>query len=46
LREVGKRHQPALEEFLEHHAAAMPRTMLRYAVERLADDKKKAYLNG
>ena len=34
LREVGKRHQAALESFLDTHAPSMPRTMLRYAIER------------
>jgi len=36
LREVGKRASPdALRLFLKHHAATMPRTALRYAIERL-----------
>jgi 3-methyladenine DNA glycosylase AlkD len=35
LREVGKRDQPRLLDFLERHAHAMPRVMLRYATERL-----------
>jgi 3-methyladenine DNA glycosylase AlkD len=35
LREVGKRDEPRLIAFLERHVHAMPRVMLRYAVERL-----------
>jgi 3-methyladenine DNA glycosylase AlkD len=35
LREVGKRDEPRLIEFLKLHAPEMPRVMLRYAVERL-----------
>jgi 3-methyladenine DNA glycosylase AlkD len=35
LREVGKRDEGTLVRFLEEHAPQMPRTMLRYAVERL-----------
>ena len=35
LREVGKRDEELLVGFLQQHAGEMPRTMLRYAVERL-----------
>jgi 3-methyladenine DNA glycosylase AlkD len=35
LREVGKRDEPLLVGFLQRHAGDMPRTMLRYSVERL-----------
>ena len=35
LREVGKRNVGLLREFLEKHAATMPRTSLRYAIERM-----------
>lgn len=46
LREVGKRNQPVLENFLRQHHAAMPRTMLRYAIERFSPGKRAAYLKG
>jgi len=46
LREVGKKDQPALEGFLDQHAASMPRTMLRYAIERFPSDQRRAYLLG
>jgi 3-methyladenine DNA glycosylase AlkD len=35
LREAGKRDEPRLIAFLDQHAPAMPRTMLRYALEKL-----------
>lgn len=44
LREVGKRNQNALEVFLDKHGRQMPRTMLRYAIEKFAPDLRKAYL--
>ena len=44
LREVGKRDQPVLEGFLKRHHKKMPRTMLRYAIERLDEGRKKFYM--
>jgi 3-methyladenine DNA glycosylase AlkD len=44
LREVGKRHMPAEEKFLKEHYRKMPRTMLRYAIERFPETKRQMYL--
>jgi 3-methyladenine DNA glycosylase AlkD len=44
LRETGKRSMAALETFLEHHAPRMPRTMLRYAIERMPEPRRLAWL--
>ena len=44
LREVGKRDEKELCKFLDKHYKIMPRTMLRYAIERLDRKKKKYYL--
>jgi 3-methyladenine DNA glycosylase AlkD len=46
LREVGKRDLAAEEEFLHAHYRAMPRTMLRYAIERFPEQKRRNYLYG
>jgi 3-methyladenine DNA glycosylase AlkD len=44
LREVGKRHEAKLRAFLDRHAAHMPRTMLRYAIERLPEGSRSRYM--
>jgi 3-methyladenine DNA glycosylase AlkD len=46
LREIGKRDLLTEENFLEQHYMAMPRTMLRYAIERFSESKRKWYLFG
>ncbi|MCK5466288.1 DNA alkylation repair protein [Candidatus Parcubacteria bacterium] len=45
LREVGKRDQKTEEEFLKKHYSKMPRVMLRYAIERFEEKKRKFYLS-
>jgi 3-methyladenine DNA glycosylase AlkD len=44
LREVGKRDQRVEEEFLSRHHREMPRTMLRYAIERLSPALRQKYM--
>ena len=44
LREVGKRDEKVLCDFLDKHINQMPRTMLRYAIERFPEDKRRRYL--
>lgn len=46
LREVGKRDRSTLEDFLRRYHAYMPRTMLRYAIERLPAARRRAWLTG
>ncbi|OPZ77143.1 MAG: DNA alkylation repair enzyme [Alphaproteobacteria bacterium ADurb.Bin438] len=44
LREVGKINEKPLLDFLDKHYKKMPRTMLRYSIERLSEDKKAHYM--
>ncbi|MFH1457144.1 MAG: DNA alkylation repair protein, partial [Patescibacteria group bacterium] len=45
LREMGKRDKKELIKFLDKYTLQMPRTMLRYSIERLQKTKRKQYLN-
>lgn len=45
LREVGKRELSVLRIFLDDHAPRMPRTMLRYSVEKLSEKERRHYLS-
>jgi 3-methyladenine DNA glycosylase AlkD len=44
LREIGKMDEARLRGFLDRHAARMPRTMLRYAIERLPPGSRSRYM--
>ncbi len=46
LREIGKRNVTVLENILKKNYKKMPRTMLRYAIEKFDKDKRKRYLRG
>ncbi|MEI8054592.1 MAG: DNA alkylation repair protein [bacterium] len=46
LREIGKRDFATLDNFLRKHYQSMPRTMLRYAIERHPEKLRLAYLHG
>lgn len=45
LREIGKRNEKVLTEFLDKNILKMPRTMLRYSIEKFEESKRKTYLN-
>ncbi len=44
LREVGHKSVPVLKGFLDQHAKTMPRTMLRYALEKLTPEERSLYM--
>lgn len=44
LREAGKKDETRLKDFLDQHAATMPRTMLRYSLEKLHSTDKAHYM--
>lgn len=44
LREAGKRDEKALTGFMDSYSRVMPRTMLRYAIERLTPEQKRNYM--
>jgi 3-methyladenine DNA glycosylase AlkD len=46
LREIGNRDMNTEEGFLEKYYKKMPRTMLRYAIEKFPEKKRLAYLKG
>jgi len=46
LREVGNRDIETEEQFLNKHYNDMPRTMLRYAIEKFKEEKRQQYLKG
>lgn len=45
LREVGKKDESVLLQFLDKHHKIMPRTMLRYSIEKLTTDERKHYMS-
>ena len=44
LRELGKRDKDLLIQFLDKHSTRMPRTMLRYSIEKFPEDERQYYL--
>ena len=46
LREAAKKDMIIAEAFLTKHYSKMPRTMLRYAIEKFPEEKRQSYLKG
>jgi len=46
LRELGKRDKALEEQFLKQHYKNMPRTMLRYSIEKFSKEQRQQYLKG
>ena len=46
LREIGNRDLPVEENFLGKHYLKMPRTMLRYSIEKIPEEKRQMYMKG
>jgi len=46
LREIYKKDSNTCKTFLEENYAQLPRTTLRYAIERMQEDKRQRYLKG
>jgi len=46
LREAGKQSEPLLIDFIKTHYTTMPRTSLRYAIERMPETVRKRHLRG
>ena len=46
LREIGKRDISMEKEFMDRYRGKMPRTMLRYAIERFPEEERLLYLQG
>ena len=44
LREMGKRDKDLLLQFLDQYSKKMPRTMLRYSIEKLTEEERKYYM--
>lgn len=46
LREAGKKDSARMERFLKRHYKEMPRTMLRYTIEKIPEKRRQSYLQG